>query len=133
MWNILRILYDHRVSLIALKEDIMISSNIIENSYDDDVEDHGGSSSDEDCLKADNINQLGDFYFGDAEIDPLGAEHDQYDCMGLQMDSKTVEEDNEWEVPTESITLRHEITHQPMVDDPYIPDLAPIHNKLSMN
>lgn len=130
MWNVLRILYDHRVSLNTLKEDM--SSSNIESSYDDEVEDHDGSSSDEDLLKAENINQLGDFYFGDAEIDPLGAEHDQYDCMGLQMDSKTVEEDSEWEVPAESITLRHEIIHQPMVEDPYIPDLTPVPHKLSM-
>jgi len=119
------------VSLIALKEDIMSNSNI-ESSYDDDRDDHGSSSSDEDGLKADKKNQLGDFYFGDAEIiDPLGAEHDQYDCMGLQMDSKTVEEDNDWEVPTESITLRHEITHQPIVDEPFIPEMTPVSNKKS--
>lgn len=119
------------MSLIALKEDIMSNSNI-ESSYDDDRNDHGSSSSDENGLKADKKNQLGDFYFGDAEIvDPLGADHDQYDCMGLQMDSKTVEEDNDWEVPTESITLRHEITHQPIVDDPYIPEMTSIPNKKS--
>lgn len=109
-----------------------MSGSNIESTYDDEVDDFDGSSSDEDLLKAENINQLGDFYFGDAEIDPLGAEHDQYDCMGLQMDSKTVEEDNEWEVPTESITLRHEIMHQPMVEDPYIPDLTPVPHKLSI-
>lgn len=132
LWNVLRILYDHRASLIALKEDIM-SNSIIESNYDDDGEDRGGSSSDEDGLNGDKNNQLGDFYFGDAEIDPLGAEHDQYDCMGLQMDSKTVEEDNDWEVPAESITLRHEILHQPMVDNPYMPDFASNSNKSSKN
>lgn len=120
------------MSLIALKEDIMSSSNI-ESSYDDDGDDGGGSSSDEDGFKTDKKNPLGDFYFGDAEIDPLGAEHDQYDCIGLQMDSKTVEEDNDWEVPVESITLRHEISHQPIIDNPYIPELTPVPNKLSKN
>lgn len=107
-----------------------MSSSNIESSYDDD-EDRAGSSSDEDGLKADKQNQLGDFYFGDAEIDPLGAEHDQYDCLGLQMDSKTVEEDNDWEVPAESIALRHEISHQPIVDDPYMPELASVSSKTS--
>jgi hypothetical protein len=108
-----------------------MSSSNIESSYDDDGEDRAGSSSDEDGLKADKQNQLGDFYFGDAEIDPLDAEHDQYDCLGLQMDSKTVEEDNDWEVPAESIALRHEISHQPIVDDPYMPELASVSNKMS--
>lgn len=128
LWNILHILYD-RKSLVALKEDIMSNSNI-ESNYED-RENGAGSSSDDDSLKGDKQNQLGDFYFGDAEIDPLDAEHDQYDFIGLQMDSKTVQEDNDWEVPVESITLRHEIVHQPIDDDPYIPVMAPIPNKLS--
>jgi len=110
-----------------------MSSSNHESNYDDNGEDGGGSSSDEDGLKADKKNQLGDFYFGDAEIDPLSAEHDQYDCIGLQMDSKTVEGDNNWEVPTESIYLRHEIAHQPIIDDPYIPELTPLPNKWSKN
>lgn len=129
-WNVLRILYDHRVSLIALKEDIMSSSNI-ESSFDGD--NPIGSLSDEDALRLDKPYQLGDFYFGNAEIDPLDAEHDQFDFIGLQMDSKTVEEDNDWEVPVESITLRHEIIHEPIVNDPYIPNSAPSANKLSKN
>lgn len=131
LWNILHILYD-RKSLVALKEDIMSSSNI-ENNFGDGSENLAGSSSDEDGFKADKQNQLGDFYFGDAEIDPLDAEHDQYDFIGLQMDSKTVQEDNDWEVPVESITLRHEIIHQPFYSDPYIPVKVPIPNKLSKN
>lgn len=128
LWNVLRILYDHRVSLIALKEDIMSSSNI-DSSFDG--ENQIGSLSDEDGLRGDRPYQLGDFYFGNAEIDPLDAEHDQFDFIGLQMDSKTVEEDNDWEVPVESITLRHEIIHEPIVNDPYIPNSTPLANKLS--
>jgi len=118
------------VSLIALKEDIMSSSNI-ESSFDGD--NHIGSLSDEDGFRGDKPYQLGDFYFGNAEIDPLDAEHDQFDFIGLQMDSKTVEEDNDWEVPVESITLRHEIIHEPIVNDPYIPNSAPSANKFSNN
>lgn len=109
-----------------------MSCSNIDSNYDDD-EDRNDSSSDEDGLKADKKYQLGDFFFGETEVDPLSADHDQCDCMGLQMDSKTVEEDNEWEVPAESIYLRHEITHQPIVNDPYTPDLAPLPNKLSNN
>ncbi|XP_026810871.1 GATOR complex protein WDR24 [Rhopalosiphum maidis] len=128
LWNVLRILYDHRVSLIALKEDIMSSSNI-DSSFDG--ENQIGSLSDEDGFRGDRPYQLGDFYFGNAEIDPLDAEHDQFDFIGLQMDSKTVEEDNDWEVPVESITLRHEIIHEPIVNDPYIHNSAPLANKLN--
>ncbi|XP_025193080.1 GATOR complex protein WDR24 isoform X2 [Melanaphis sacchari] len=128
LWNVLRILYDHRVSLITLKEDIMSSSNI-DSSFDG--ENQIGSLSDEDGFRGDRPYQLGDFYFGNAEIDPLDAEHDQFDFIGLQMDSKTVEEDNDWEVPVESITLRHEILHEPIVNDPYIPNSAPLANKLN--
>lgn len=110
-----------------------MSSSNIESNYDDVGEDHVISSSDEDGLKADKQYQLGDFYFGDAEIDPLSADHDQYDCIGLQMDSKTVEEDNDWEVPAESIYLRHEITYRPLVNNSYLPSIEPVPNKLSEN
>lgn len=121
-WNILRILYDN-VSINAIKDEIMSSSNI-ESSYDDNDDDL--SSSDEDGHKAIKTEQLGDFYFGDTEVDPLGAELDQFDCIGIQLDSKTVEEDNNWVIPAESITLRHEITYQPIVDQNYMPELSPV-------
>jgi len=116
------------MSLMALKEDIMSNSNI-ESSFDGDNQ--ISSFSDEDGLRGDKPYQLGDFYFGNAEIDPLDAEHDQFDFIGLQMDSKTVEEDNDWEVPVESITLRHEIIHEPIINDPCIPNSAPSAKKLS--
>lgn len=131
LWNVLRILYDHRMSLISLKEDIMCTSNI--DSFDGNLDNPMGSISDEDGLRLDKPYQLGDFFFGNAEIDPLDAEHDQFDFIGLQMDSKTVEEDNEWELPVESITLRHEILHQPILDDPSIPSSANSANRLSKN
>lgn len=107
-----------------------MSSSNIDSSFEDDEVDQG-SVSDDDNLKAE-LDDSGDFCFGELEIDPLDAEHDQFDCIGLQMDSKTVEEDNNWEVPAESIIWRHEITYQPIVDDPYKPNL-PLHNKFSKN
>jgi len=113
---------------------MIISNN--ENNYDDfndDEDDQIDSSSDEDGLKVDQNFQNGDFQFGDTEIDPLSADHDQYDRIGLQMDSKTVEEDNDWELPAESIYLRHEIAYRPLVDDPYLPCAESAPKKLSKN
>lgn len=107
-------------------------SSKIECSHDGgNGEDGGGNGSDEDGKKGDKISQLGDFYFGDAEIDPLSADHDQYDFLGIRMDSKTVQEIIAWSVPTGTINLRHKISHQPIVDDPCVPALAPSPHKMS--
>lgn len=95
------------------------SSN--ENNYedynDDDEDDQIGSISDVDGLKVDQNFQIGDFQFGDTEIDLLSADHDQSDCIGLQMDTQIVEENNDWELPTESISPRHEISYNPIEND----------------
>ncbi|VVC45443.1 WD40/YVTN repeat-like-containing domain,WD40-repeat-containing domain,WD40 repeat,WD40 repeat [Cinara cedri] len=117
LWNILRILYDHRMSLVVLNNTIMCSSKI-ESGGDD-----SNDSSDEDGKK-DLIYRIGDFHFGDAEIDPLSADLDQYDLIGLPMDSKTVQEVIAWSVPTGTINLRHKIKNQPIIDNPYVPKLA---------
>ncbi|XP_050427869.1 GATOR complex protein WDR24 [Adelges cooleyi] len=124
VWNILRILYDY-TSHNTPKDDIQSNSNI-ESSFEEDEEDLAVSSSEEEGHKPERKKPLGDFFFGDTEMDPLGAELDQFETIGLGMDSKTVDEDSNWVVPAESITLRHEISHHPIVDHNYMPELSPV-------
>lgn len=127
VWNILRILYAN-VSISAIKEKILSNSNT-GNCFDDD---DNLSCNSENSLRADITYQLGDFQFGETEIDPLGAELDQFDCIGIQMDYKTVEEDSAWLVPTESIILRHELSYQPLVQN-CISELTPGSSQMGKN